>query len=49
VSRKPAFLQYSKLASSDWQNICCVRDHGFYDFLSPFKHDMVLDLNFLVV
>jgi hypothetical protein len=44
VSRKPAFLQCSKLLVID--NIYRARDHGFHDFLSPFKHDLVLDLNF---
>jgi hypothetical protein len=37
------FLQCSKLSVG---NICRVRDHGFHDFLSHFKRDLVFGLNF---
>jgi hypothetical protein len=34
--------------SSDWQNIYRVQDHEFHVFLSPIKHDIVLDMNCLL-
>jgi hypothetical protein len=45
MPKKPTILQCSKLLVIDNIYIYHVRDHGFHDFLSPFKHD-VLDLNF---
>jgi hypothetical protein len=37
---------YNAASFSDLQHIYRVCDHGFHDFLSPFKHDLVLYLNF---
>jgi hypothetical protein len=34
--------------SSGWQNIYRVQDHEFHVFLSPIKHDLVLDMNCLL-
>lgn len=44
LSRKSALLQCSML--SDWQNIYRVQYHGFHDFISSFKHDLMLYMNF---